>query len=91
MTHEIIHGRAGEGLDASACRTPNKGSPEAVHAYVDNGRLLVMFGGQFWQCTRSEAWSYWLEASQSPIASTQERARQIRAAMDEAYPQDIAA
>lgn len=78
----IHHGEAGDQLNKR---------PEAVHAYVDNGRLLVMFGGQFWQCTRSEAWSYWLDAAQSPDASTQERARQIRAAMDKAYPQEMAA
>lgn len=52
------------------------------HAYVKNGIVHVMLGGVFIADTRL-AWSEWCLASGSPIPSTQERAREIRDALDE--------
>lgn len=52
------------------------------HAYVKNGVVHVMLGGVYIADTRL-CWSEWVHASQSPIPSTQERARELRAALDE--------
>lgn len=56
--------------------------PDARHAYVQDGIVVVMFDGR-WQADTRLAWSIWLSASDSPIPATQERAREIRAALDE--------
>jgi hypothetical protein len=61
------------------------------HAYVQNGDLFILDGGRYWRFDSLSAWSLWFEAFESPIPSTQERARQIRAAMDEAFPERKAA
>lgn len=53
-----------------------------AHAYVDQGEVVVMSGGVWIKDTRL-SWREWLLASGSPIPSTQERAREIRAALDE--------
>lgn len=78
---------------AKAPRQPNKLAGEGgCHAYVEDGELYIMDGGKFWLFDRDRAWAEWFWCASSPIPSTQERARQIRAAMDEAYPdQRIAA
>lgn len=70
-------------------RSSRTSAPEsdAVHAYVEGGEIYIMDGGAFWRFDRDRAWSEWFWCASSPIASTQERARQIRAAMDEAYPE----
>lgn len=72
---------------------PNKRLPDAdpIHAYVDDGVLYVMADGRYRAMRQFEAWSEWAFAATSPIPSTQERARQIKAAMDEAYPERAAA
>ena len=64
---------------------------EAPHAYVENGDLFILDGGVYWRFDSLSAWSRWCDAVLSPFPSTQERARQIRAAMDEAFPQEQAA
>ncbi len=53
-----------------------------AHAYAHNGEVVVMLGGVWIPDTRL-AWSEWVHASGSPIPATQERAREIRAALDE--------
>ena len=58
------------------------------HAYVQNGDLFILDGGVYWRFDSLSAWSRWCEAALSPMPSTKERARQIRAAMDEAFPQE---
>ena len=72
---------------------PAKNGPGAAdlpHAYVENGDLFILDGGVYWRFDSLSAWSRWCEAALSPIPSTQERARQIRAAMDEAFPESKA-
>lgn len=61
------------------------------HAYVENGDLFILDGGVYWRFDNRAAWLRWFDAVQSSIPSTRERARQIRAAMDEAFPQQVAA
>lgn len=65
--------------------------PEFAHAYVENGDLFILDAGRYYRFDNRAAWLRWFDAVQSSIPSTRERARQIRAAMDEAFPQDIAA
>lgn len=76
-----------------AGRVANNSLPDAgaPHAYVENGHLYIMEGGQYVEATQLHAWAEWFWCASSPMPSTQERARQIRAAMDEAYPQELAA
>lgn len=64
---------------------------DPIHAYVEDGALYVMADGRYRAMRQFEAWSEWAFAATSPIASTQERARQIKAAMDEAYPERLVA
>jgi len=71
--------------------TANNGAEGTVHAYASNGDLFILDGGVYWRFDSLSAWSRWFDAVQSSIPSTQERARQIRAAMDEAFPQEQAA
>lgn len=86
MTAQPIH-HSTEGSE------PNKTLPSAdiPHAYVENNQLFIMEGGQYRPASRIYAWAEWFWCASSPYASTQERARQIKAAMDEAYPQELAA
>lgn len=80
---EICNGESGVQL--------NKRPETAAHAYVDRGVLYVMADGRYRAMRQFEAWSEWMTAQSSPIASTQERARQIKAALDEAYPERMVA
>lgn len=80
----INHGEAGVQLNKRPEAAP-------LHAYVENGDLFIMESGRYWAFDRNRAWAEWFWCASSPIPSTQERARQIRAAMDEAYPQELAA
>lgn len=59
--------------------------PEADlrHAYVENGEIYIATGGWFWNVTRNTAWQEWLAIADSPFPSSQERARQIKAALDQ--------
>ena len=54
----------------------------ARYAYVENGEVVVMSDGRWVKNTRL-AWSEWFIAAGSPIASTRQRAAEIRAALDE--------
>lgn len=67
------------------------GDADPIHAYVQDGVLYVMADGRYRAMRQFEAWSEWMTAQSSPIASTQERARQIKAALDEAYPERLVA
>lgn len=60
------------------------------HAFVRDGIVHVMLGGVFIADTRL-AWSEWCLASSSPFPSTQERARELRAALDEVQYLKLAA
>jgi hypothetical protein len=62
---------------------PNKATPVATHAYVDNGQLCVLEGGRLAPMTRWGAVAILAELDGSPFPSSQERARQIRAALKE--------
>lgn len=82
---------AQQSATAKAGVSANNGTPEAAdlpHAYVSNGDLFILDGGVYWRFDSLSAWSRWCEAVLSKSPSTQERARQIRAAMDEAFPQE---
>ena len=70
---------------------PADDAADLPHAYVQNGDLYILDGGVYWRFDSLSAWSRWCEAALSPMPSTQERARQIRAAMDEAFPESKAA
>ena len=67
------------------------GVADPLYAYVEDGILYVMADGRYRAMRQYEAWSEWAFAASSPVASTQERARQIKAAMDEAYPERLVA
>lgn len=54
----------------------------SAHAYIEDGEVVVMTGGQWVKNTRL-AWSEWFVASGSHIPSTRQRAAEIRAALDE--------
>lgn len=60
-----------------------KAPPSAAHAYVANGQLYVMEGGRHVPMTRWSAVAILAEVDGSPFPSSQERARQIRAALKE--------
>lgn len=53
------------------------------HAYVEGGQLFLMESGRYWPTEPGSAWSEWAYCATSPIPSTQERARQIKAALIE--------
>lgn len=53
------------------------------HAYVENGDLFIMMGGRFRKADRWDAVIALLGLEGSPYPSSQERARQIRAALKE--------
>lgn len=57
--------------------------PCAAHAFVNNGQLYVMDGGRHVPMTRWSAVAILAEVDGSPFPSSQERARQIRAALKE--------
>lgn len=86
--HQTINGRAGEGLDASACRTPNKGSPETAdlpYAYVENGEIHVLNGGRYQVWSRAQATHEIAALERSPAPVVQERVRQIRSALIDSH------
>ena len=76
---------------ATEGRSSRTSAPHVVHAYASNGDIFILDGGVYWRFDSLSAWSRWFDAVQSSIPSTQERARQIRAAMDEAFPERHAA
>lgn len=74
MTHQSPTAMAGS--------EPNKTLPDALHAYAENGNVFIKEGGRFWLFDPYKAWTEWLWCASSPIPSTQERAREIRAVLD---------
>lgn len=76
------------GSSSSAAKAPcqpNKLAGEGgggQHAYAEGGHIYVMEGGRFWPVDPFKAWTEWLWCASSPIPSTQERAREIRAVLD---------
>jgi hypothetical protein len=72
----IHHGETGD--------KPNK-RPDAapLHAYATDGRIMLLDGGLYRIATRWQAVTALSEVDGSPFPSSQERARQIRAALRE--------
>ena len=68
---------------AKAGRAANNPLSGAVHAYVENGDLFIMMGGRFRKAEGWDAAHELLVLDGSPYPSSQERARQIRAALKE--------
>ena len=68
---------------ATEGRSSRTSAPHVVHAYVENGDLFLMMGGRFRRSNRWDAISLLLGLEGSPYPSSQERARQIRAALKE--------
>lgn len=70
---------------AKAPAIPNKDAGEGGdrHCYAENGQIYLSSGGWFWNVTRNTAWGEWLWLQDSPFPSSQERARQIKAALDQ--------
>lgn len=68
---------------AMAGVSANNGAPEAVapHAYVENGTIRLLQFGRVETVTRWEAVCALSAIADSDIPSSQERARQIRAAL----------
>lgn len=62
---------------------PNKTLPDAAHAFVKNGDLFIMTGGRFRKADGWDAIFSLLALEGSPFPESQERARQIRAALKE--------
>lgn len=59
------------------------GANNPSHAYVRNGRIHLLQGGQFWETPEREAFWEWFGIHDREHPETKERARQIRAALDE--------
>jgi hypothetical protein len=70
---------------AMAGSEPNKTLPDAapLHAYATDGRIMLLDGGLYRIATRWQAVTALSEVDGSPFPSSQERARQIRAALRE--------
>jgi len=54
-----------------------------THAEVRDGQILMLDWGRMWPVQPGTAWCEWLRCQDSPFPSTQERARQIRAAYEQ--------
>lgn len=74
--HDLTHGKA------SVPANNRAGDAAPLHAYATNGEVFVKDGGTFWHFDPYKAWCEWLWCASSPIPSTQERAREIRAVLD---------
>ena len=57
--------------------------PGLAHAFVQNGAIHLLRWGRVERVTRSEAVSALSQVEGSPFPSSQERARQIRAALQQ--------
>ena len=75
--NQITHG-----TEPGRAKNP-PGIAEAPHAYVENGSIIVMTGGRYRQTDRWEALFLLMQLEGSPYPSSQERARQIKAALKE--------
>lgn len=54
-----------------------------THAEVENGQIKVRFAGRLEPVRPFTAWSEWLALQSSPNPATQQRAREIRGALNE--------
>lgn len=73
MTYQpITHGRTGDSLTSA---------PDAAHAFTQDGQIILRRFGRLEPVSRWEAISEVLCLDGSPYPSSQERARQIRAAL----------
>ena len=54
-----------------------------THAEVIGGQISVRFAGRMEPVRPFLAWSEWLSLQASPVPSTQQRAREIRSALDQ--------
>lgn len=70
--------RAGAG--SSAARSANNGAPDAE---VINGEIVMWMDGRRKPVRPALAWSEWLWLHDSPVPETRERAKTIRAALDQ--------
>ena len=68
---------------ATEGRSSQISAPHVVHAFVQNGAIHLLRWGRVERVTRSEAVSALSQVDGSPYPSSQERARQIRAALKE--------
>lgn len=69
---------------SSTAKASDDRAGEAVeYARVENGQIILMMDGRMQRVRQGTAWGEWLSAVTSPFPSTQERARQIRAALEE--------
>jgi len=64
-------------------RASNPAGEAVEYARVENGQIILMLDGRMQRVRQGTAWGEWLSAVTSPFPSTQERARQIRAALEE--------
>jgi hypothetical protein len=74
---------ATQSTTAKAPRQPNKLAGEGCHAFVQNGAIHLLQSGRVRPVSRWEAVETLLCLEGSPYPSSQERARQIRAALKE--------
>lgn len=66
-----------------ASATANNGAEGTAHAFIHNGSIHLLQCGRIHPVSRWEAVSELLSLEGSPYPSSQERARQIRAALKE--------
>ena len=77
-TIQSISSKAGR-----AANNPLSDAADLPHAYVQNGDLYIMTGGRFRKADGWDAIFSLLALEGSPFPESQERARQIRAALKE--------
>ncbi len=65
---------------SSAARSANNGAPDAE---VINGEVVMWLDGRRAPVRPSTAWAEWLRLYDSPIPASQQRAKTIRAALDQ--------
>lgn len=68
---------------ATEGRSSRTSAPHVAHAFVKNGSIHLLQCGRILPVSRWEAIGALIEVSESPYPSSQERARQIRAALKE--------
>lgn len=74
------------GTLSSAAKAPvsaNNGTGEGRHAYAENGAIRLLQFGRVETVSRWDAIAALIDVDDSPFPSSQERARQIRAALKE--------
>ena len=79
MTEQLSRSATGGGKATATVAPP----PGAEHAYVRDGQLYVLFAGRMTPMTGWDATMILMSLDDSPFPESQERARQIRAALKE--------